>query len=163
MIPEPRSFGPQSPGTSITVSKCVECAVGIIKISSCLLARKFSKPLIDDARGPARKESGWEAGIRTPIGGFRVRSPTVRRPPSKGISIYVSALRLSTYPLYRVQLESHPGLLCLANTPPQVRSKGSLVELVSKGQNVRAIRRLGKTPSNKRFTLPISRHTSAER
>src|SRR5258705_12137458 len=27
---------------------------------------------------------GWEAGIRTPIGGFRVRSPPVRRPPSKG-------------------------------------------------------------------------------
>ena len=25
---------------------------------------------------------GWEAGIRTPIGGSRVRSLTVRRPPS---------------------------------------------------------------------------------
>ncbi len=25
---------------------------------------------------------GWEAGIRTPIGGFRVRSLTVRRPPN---------------------------------------------------------------------------------
>ena len=29
------------------------------------------------------KMFGWEAGIRTPIGGFRVRSPTVRRPPSR--------------------------------------------------------------------------------
>lgn len=35
------------------------------------------------------KFRGWEAGIRTPIGGFRVRSLTVRRPPNEGISIYV--------------------------------------------------------------------------
>ena len=30
---------------------------------------------------------GWEAGIRTPIGGSRVRSPTVRRPPNKSMPI----------------------------------------------------------------------------
>jgi hypothetical protein len=107
---------------------------------------------------------GWEAGIRTPIGGFRVRSPTVRRPPSKGISIYVSTLRLSTYPLFSIQLESRtPVLWCPASTPPQGGGlKVPLVELVSRGQNVRAIRRLGKTQSCERFTLPISRHTCAE-
>ena len=38
---------------------------------------------------------GWEAGIRTPIGGFRVRSPTVRRPPNKEIQFTWSAAGLS--------------------------------------------------------------------
>ncbi len=38
---------------------------------------------------------GWEAGIRTPIGGFRVRSPTVRRPPNKEIQFTCSAAALS--------------------------------------------------------------------
>ena len=28
---------------------------------------------------------GWEAGIRTPIGGSRVRSLTVRRPPNGAV------------------------------------------------------------------------------
>ena len=42
---------------------------------------------------------GWEAGIRTPIGGFRVRSLTVRRPPSKEIECTGSKVFLSTTPL----------------------------------------------------------------
>ncbi len=31
------------------------------------------------------EEESWEAGIRTPIGGSRVRSLTVRRPPNKAM------------------------------------------------------------------------------
>ena len=38
---------------------------------------------------------GWEAGIRTPIGGFRVRSPTVRRPPNKETQFTCCADELS--------------------------------------------------------------------
>src|SRR6266550_1728644 len=40
-----------------------------------------SKPLM-------RKVVGWEAGTRTPIARFRVWSPTIGRPPSKGNSLY---------------------------------------------------------------------------
>src|SRR5215471_10630750 len=39
---------------------------------------------------------GWEAGIRTPIGGSRVRSLTVRRPPNARSRIYVSLSIKST-------------------------------------------------------------------
>src|SRR6267142_1628078 len=42
---------------------------------------------------------GWEAGIRTPIGGFRVRSPTVRRPPSIESQCTNPRLLLSTNPI----------------------------------------------------------------
>jgi hypothetical protein len=64
---------------------------------------------------------------------------------------------LSTYPPFSIYLETRsPVLACLANTPLQDGGlKVPLVELVSRGQNVRAIRRLGKTQSCERFTLPI--------
>jgi hypothetical protein len=64
---------------------------------------------------------------------------------------------LSTYPLFSIYLEARPPFLaCLANTPAQGGGlKVPLVELVSRGQNVRAIRRLGKTQSCERFTFPI--------
>ena len=39
---------------------------------------------------------GWEAGIRTPIGGFRVRSPTVRRPPNRNLNLRAGALVCQT-------------------------------------------------------------------
>ena len=35
--------------------------------------------------GPLERKYGWEAGIRTPIGGSRVRSLTVRRPPTSDL------------------------------------------------------------------------------
>ena len=37
-------------------------------------------------------ENGWEAGIRTPIDGSRVRRPTVRRPPNRERTISESGI-----------------------------------------------------------------------
>src|SRR5688572_33153225 len=43
------------------------------------------------------KNFGWEAGIRTPISGVRVRCPTVERPPSRvGTTHYIEPLPRET-------------------------------------------------------------------
>ena len=55
-------------------AKADECRMG------CQKGRLVSKMLVLERTVPG--EIGWEAGIRTPIGGSRVRSLTVRRPPN---------------------------------------------------------------------------------
>jgi integrase len=60
------------------------------KCSSVSLAHYRHTKLKTGSRSAARNSLitfGWEAGIRTPIGGSRVRSLTVRRPPSGKLNL----------------------------------------------------------------------------
>ena len=76
----------------------------------------------------ARDSFGWEAGIRTPIGGSRVRSLTVRRPPNRKSNLrnwphQVNFVRYRTQFVYSFNNEKLVALLARA---PQNVSAASL-------------------------------------